>query len=55
MDVEAPVGDVPVLMQLRFQQSKLFENLEMPQIQFIDRELDITEIGAHSAKLCRRP
>ena len=33
-------GDVPVIMQLEYQQSK-FENPEVPQFLFVDRVLDI--------------
>ena len=40
MDEEAPVADVPALMQLVFQQSYEFDILKVPQIQFIDRVLD---------------
>ena len=28
--------NVPVIMQLEFRQSKLYENMEMPQFQFFD-------------------
>ena len=54
----APVGHVPVILQLKFLQSMSYENVKVPQIQFIVRVLDIpvaTESGTCSAKLCRRP
>ena len=48
-----PVADVLVIMQLVFQQFYQFEFLKVPQIQFIDRVLDIPVAtqrrGAHSA------
>ena len=49
--------DARVLMQLNFQEFK-FEKVTVPQIQFLDRVLDIPVVpvmGTHSAKLCRRP
>ena len=36
-----PVADVPVTVLHKFQQTKLFENLEVPLFQFIDRVLDM--------------
>ena len=38
-------------MQRKFQQSKVYENTEIPQIQFIDRLVVpvVTETGTHSA------
>ena len=35
------VGDVPAIMQLVFQQSKMYMKLVVPQIQFFARVLDI--------------
>ena len=49
--------DVPVIMQLGYQQSK-FENPEVPQFLFIDRVPDIpvaTQKDSRRAKLCRKP
>ena len=40
--------EVPVIMQRQFQQSKLFEFLEEPQIQFIDRVLDLPVVPRRS-------
>ena len=37
-----PVGDVPAIMQLMFQQSKM--KLVVPQIQFLDRVVDIPAV-----------
>ena len=42
VDVEAPVADVPAIMQLLFQQFCKFDILKVPQIQFVDRVLDIS-------------
>ena len=33
--------DVPVLLQYQFQQSKVYVNMKVSQIQFVDRVLDI--------------
>ena len=48
-----PVADIPVIMQLMFQQFYQFEFLKVPRIQFIDRVLDnpvaTQRSGAHSA------
>ena len=39
------VGDVPVIMQLEFQQSASYESLEVPQFQLIVRVLDIPVVS----------
>ena len=41
MDVETLVADVPVIMQLEFQQFYQFVLLKVPQIQFLDRVSDM--------------
>ena len=42
--------NVPVTMLHKFQQTQLFENLEVPQIQFIDRVLDIAGLPQKPAR-----
>ena len=53
-----PAVDVPVSVQLQFQQSMSYENLEEPQIQFIVRVrtfLLCSRDGYSQCKLCRKP
>ena len=50
--------DVPVIMQLKFQQFWPIANVKVPQIQFIYRLRTFScdpEMRTHSAKLCRKP
>ena len=52
------VVDVPTIICDKFQQSVLFVNVEVPQIQFFDRMLDFSSVLRHvypQCKLCRRP
>ena len=53
VDVEAPVVDVLVTMLHKFQQPYEFDILKVPQIQFIDRVLDIPVMPQRD-KLCRK-
>ena len=46
-----PTGriNILVIMQLEFEQSKLYENMEMPQFQFFDRVVDIPVVCSGNA------
>ena len=45
--------DAPVIMQLEFQQSK-FEKVKLPQVQFLDRALDIPVFPQRGVQLVQK-